>query len=73
MKRPLLNDDNVRALWRIDVNETERLCCFEVEMGGHTHALSAVATRTLRDALTELLEAADRFATQEEARAAQDP
>ena len=71
MSRRLLGTDDVRAEWRIDVDDTERLSSFDVALDGHTHRLTAEATRTLRDALSELLEAADRFATQAEAREAQ--
>lgn len=63
--------EEVDARWRIGVAEEECISVIDVDLDGRTHTLTLVAARTLTEKLTGLLAAAQRFADDEEARAAQ--
>ena len=71
MNRRPIEAELVDARWRLDVGNDTTFSLFDVVIDGRTHPMTAEATRKLVGKLTVSLEAAERYADQETARAAQ--
>jgi len=57
--------EQVGARWRIDVGDEQCFCFFDVDLDGRTYSLTPEAARALRDKLSGLLAAAERFAVED--------